>query len=217
MNHLRDITGDEPTSVLERLARRGPPARVGERCEMCATPVADEHGHVVDVEHRGLLCVCRPCYLLFTPDGAGQGNYRAVPDRYVDLGRDGIGPQLWDRLEVPVSVAFFFHNSALGHVVGLYPGPGGATESELALEAWDDLVAALPALVTMEPDVEALLVRGDGTSTQAYLVPIDHCYELTGRLRAAWQGIGGGAGAQQALDVAFDHLAARSRPAEPVR
>ena len=153
----RDLGG----SVLERLARRGPPARLGERCEMCGSPVADEHGHVVDVHARGMLCVCRPCYLLFTPEGSGHDHFRAVPDRYLDLGRDSIGPQLWDRLEVPVGVAFFFRNSVLGRIVGQYPGPGGATESELAFEAWEDLVAAVPGLADMVPDVEALLVRGE--------------------------------------------------------
>lgn len=178
---------------------------------MCAAQIGDEHGHVVDVQARGMLCVCRPCYLLFTPDGAGHDHFRAIPDRYVDLGRDSIGPQLWDRLEVPVSVAFFFHNSALGRVVGLYPGPAGATESELSLDAWDDLVAAVPALAGMEPDVEALLVRGDRSGgNEAYLVPIDRCYDLTGRLRSAWQGIDGGTEARRTVEAVFHDLAVRS-------
>lgn len=209
-------SGGGATSVLERLARRGPRSRAGERCEMCAVPIEDEHGHVVDIQARGMLCVCRPCYLLFTPEGAGHDHFRAVPDRIVALG-DAIGPQSWDRLEVPVSVAFFFHNSVLGHVVGLYPGPGGATESELPLEAWDDLLAAAPALRDMEPDVEALLVRGDGTTgTEAYLVPIDRCYDLTGRLRAVWQGIEGGNAVRDTLDTVFAELGRGAQPAEEV-
>lgn len=204
-------------SVLERLARRGPRAQAGERCEMCASPIADGHGHVVDIQARGMLCVCRPCYLLFTPDGAGHDHFRAVPDRIIGLGRDTIAPQLWDRLEVPVSVAFFFRNSHLDRVVGLYPGPGGATESELGLDAWDDITAAVPSLGGMEPDVEALLVRGGWDSgTDAYIVPIDRCYDLTGRLRAVWQGIDGGAAARETLDTVFAELAERARPAEGV-
>lgn len=198
-------------SVLERLARRAPRSRAGERCEMCATPIADEHVHVVDVHARGLLCVCRPCYLLFTPEGAGHDHYRAVPDRVLALGRDTIVPQLWDRLEIPVSVAFFFHNSPLGRVVGLYPGPGGATESELSLAAWDELREVAEPLSQMEPDVEALLVRSEPTgATEAYLVPIDTCYDLTGRLRAEWQGIEGGAAVGRILDDTFAELAGRA-------
>jgi Fe-S cluster biogenesis protein NfuA len=45
--------------------------------------------------------------------------------------------RLWDDLQIPVGVAFFFTNSELGRVVGVYPGPAGATESELTLAAWD--------------------------------------------------------------------------------
>ncbi len=44
---------------------------------------ATEHDHLVDLEQRSLLCTCRGCYLLFTPDGAGGGRFRAVPDRYL--------------------------------------------------------------------------------------------------------------------------------------
>lgn len=210
------IAGPTGGSVLERLARRGPPARVGERCEMCATPVADEHGHVVDVEARGMLCVCRPCYLLFTPEGSGNDHFRAVPDRYVDLGPGAIGPQQWDQLEIPVSVAFFFHNSKLGEVVGLYPGPGGATESQLSLTTWTDIVAAAPALGSLLPDVEAVLVRGAARgngdrASEAFIVPIDRCYELTGRLREVWRGIDGGGEAHAALDEVFGEVSRLSQ------
>ncbi len=204
--------GPERGSVLERLALRGPPAAVGERCELCSAPVGEGHGHVVDLKARGLMCSCRPCYLLFTPDGAGDGQFRSVPDRCVDLGPDAIGPQQWDQLEVPVSVAFFFHNSILGHVVGLYPGPGGATESELPFATWSELVDAVPLLASLEPDVEAVLVRGgrNRSTTEAYIVPIDCCYELTGRLRSVWKGIDGGSEAGKALDTFFAGIVERS-------
>lgn len=209
---------DRSGSVLERLARRGPPRPAGERCELCAEGIADAHGHVVDVRSRRLLCVCRPCHLLFTPDGAGGGQFAAVPDRSLALGVDAIGPQQWDRLEVPVSVAFFFHNSVLGHVVGLYPGPGGATESQLAFDAWHDLQRSAPALASMAPDVEALLVRRDDAGIiHAFVVPVDLCYELTGRLRSVWQGIDGGREAHRTLDDFFRWLADRSATAGPER
>ena len=58
------------TSAYDVLARiratRSTPQQAGERCEMCSEPIADEHQHVVNVEGRQLLCVCRGCYLLFT-------------------------------------------------------------------------------------------------------------------------------------------------------
>ncbi len=65
-------------------------------------------------------------------------------------------------------------------MVGVYPSPAGATESELPLGAWDAVLAAAPALATLAPDVEAALVRARGSRVEAYLVPIDVCYELVG-------------------------------------
>ena len=45
-------------AVLSRLRRRSaaPKPRPGERCELCAEPIADEHGHVVDIEAAQRSC-----------------------------------------------------------------------------------------------------------------------------------------------------------------
>ena len=82
------------------------------RCELCREPIGDEHDHLVDLEHRNLMCACRGCYLLFTPDGAGGGHYQAVPDRYLAFPDLGSRRAQWDALQIPVSVAFFFVNSS---------------------------------------------------------------------------------------------------------
>jgi hypothetical protein len=165
----------------------------------------------VDLEARRLLCACRGCYLLFTPEGAGGGHYRAVPDRYLALSGVRLSPAQWDALQIPVSVAFFFVNSALDRVAAFYPSPAGATESLLPLETWDELVAAHPALAALEPDVEALLVRAEGDVSACFLVPIDACYELVGHLRRLWRGFDGGREAHEALDGFFDRVRARAR------
>ena len=91
---------------------------------MCAEPIGEQHQHVVDLVGRGLLCTCRPCYLLFTAEGA-ELRYRAVPDRYLvpDRTSRSFGGQ-WDELEIPVGLAFFFRNSEQGRTVAFYPGPG---------------------------------------------------------------------------------------------
>ena len=89
----------------------GQPAEAPERCELCATEVGAEHGHIADLEGASLLCACRACYLLFTQQAAGRGRYRAVPDRYLhDPGRV-ITPAEWDQLEIPVGLAFFLRTS----------------------------------------------------------------------------------------------------------
>jgi hypothetical protein len=204
----------DPLAVLQRI-RESPPRdrpRAGERCELCTEPIPPEHGHLVDLEARNLLCACRGCYLLFTPTGAGGRRYRAVPDRYLTFPDFSLSPTHWDALQIPVSVAFFFINSTLERVAAFYPGPAGATESLLPLDTWADLVATNPALETLEPDVEAFLVRAnrDGGGAECFLVPIDACYELVGRLRRLWRGFDGGSDAHRALDAFFEQVRSKA-------
>jgi len=183
---------------------------------MCAEPIAAEHAHVVNVEARTLLCACRACYLLFTRPGAAQGRYRAVPDRRLRLPGFQLSDAQWEALQIPVRMAFLFRNSVLGRVVAFYPSPAGATESLLPLEAWEELAEANPVLASLEPDVEALLVRGSrsgggGGGFECFLVPIDACYELTGVVRRRWRGFDGGEDAWRDIDGFFAALRARSR------
>ncbi|UXA10278.1 hypothetical protein KXD97_19280 [Mycobacterium sp. SMC-8] len=203
--------------VLARVrADRAAPRPAGERCEMCAEPVGDEHQHVVDVEGRQLMCVCRGCYLLFT-DTAATLRYRAVPDRYLAFPDLALDRRVWERLQIPVGLAFFFHNSSLGRTVAFYPGPAGATESELDLQAWNDIRGADPRVDRLAADTEALLVRipdiPDATP-RGYLVPIDACYEFVGRLRMLWHGFDGGSEAHDFVDGFFTLLDQRA-PAVP--
>jgi hypothetical protein len=205
-----------PYEVLARITNRRPPEPAGERCEMCSESITDEHQHVVNVAGRQLMCVCRACYLLFTDDSA-ELRYRAVPDRYLAFGDFALDRRAWEALQIPVGVAFFFTNSALGRTVGFYPGPAGATESELDLDVWNALRTADSRIELLTDDVEALLVRvpseeeaGESSSPQTYLVPIDACYEFVGRLRMLWRGFDGGQEARQFIDAFFEQLAARS-------
>jgi hypothetical protein len=202
-----------PYDVLARITNRRPPEPAGDRCEMCSEQITDEHQHVVNVEGRQLMCVCRACYLLFT-DSTAELRYRAVPDRYLAFGDFALDRRAWEALQIPVGVAFFFTNSALGRTVGFYPGPAGATESELDLEAWNALRAADSRIDLVADDVEALLVRvpddGELAQPQTYLVPIDACYEFVGRLRMLWRGFDGGQEAREFIDGFFAHVAASS-------
>ncbi|HSK36358.1 MAG TPA: DUF5947 family protein, partial [Actinomycetota bacterium] len=126
----------------------------------------------------------------------------------------GLGEGQWDALQIPVRVAFFFHNSDLGRVVAFYPSPAGATESLLPLEAWAEVVAANPVMTDLAPDVEALLVRRAGQGFECFLVPIDACYELVGLVRMHWKGFDGGQEAWDAIDGFFDAVRERSRPVD---
>jgi hypothetical protein len=196
--------------VLARIRSQRPEPAPYERCEMCGAAVAHEHQHVVSIASRALLCTCRPCYLLFTSPDAHLA-YRSVPDRY--LAFPDLPAPVWEELELPVGTAFLFLNSTLGRVVAFYPGPAGATESELGLAAWDRVVAAAPVLATLRPDVEALLVRVEEQRVEAFLVPVDSCYELVGTLRRLWRGFDGGTEVRQQVAAFFHAVRARARPA----
>lgn len=205
-----------PYEVLNRIrSDRRAPEPAGERCEMCSERIADEHQHVVNVAGRQLMCVCRACYLLFTDSGADL-RYRAVPDRYLAFPEFALDRRAWEALQIPVGVAFFFTNSALGRTVAFYPGPAGACESELDLQAWNALGRADPRVGLLADDVEALLVRVPSSEAdelvapQTYLVPIDACYEFVGRLRMLWRGFDGGQEARAFIDGFFAQIEARA-------
>ena len=203
-----------PYEVLARItSNRRPPEPAGERCEMCNELIADEHQHVVNVAGRQLMCVCRGCYLLFT-DSQAELRYRAVPDRYLAFPDFALDRRAWTALQIPVGMAFFFTNSELGRTVAFYPGPAGATESELDLEAWNAISGADARVGLLADDVEALLVRvpeDEDAVPQSYLVPIDACYEFVGRLRILWRGFDGGQQARAFIDNFFAQIAARAR------
>jgi Family of unknown function (DUF5947) len=217
MSASRGIPDHSPLASLRRITTTRPEPVVGERCEMCAEPIADEHQHVVNLESRILMCTCRGCYLLFTSEQA-ELRYRAVPDRYLSFPEFSFGVSEWDELQIPVGLAFLFENSVQDRLVAFYPGPAGATESELPLDAWTRIVAANPQLGVLRPDVEALLLRGpdrERVGFSAHVVPIDTCYELVGRLRSLWRGFDGGQQARTAIEEFFAMVDARSRPAPP--
>jgi len=197
---------------------------------MCGERVPERHGHLVDTEQRSISCACTACALLFTRPG---GRYRTVPDRVRHDLDAPLTDAEWAELGIPVGIAFFFVNSALGHVVASYPSPAGVTECELDLAGWDRLAAAHRLLRAPSPDVEAILIvagsprlaggapvgasaddDADG-GVEAFLIPIDICYSLAGGLRVHWRGFDGGAEAQRLLTDFLADIRERARPLAP--
>jgi hypothetical protein len=200
---------------------------------MCGERVPERHAHLVDMEQRSIGCACTACGLLFTRPG---GRYRTVPDRVRHDPDAPLTGAEWAELGIPVGIAFFFVNSALGHVVASYPSPAGVTECELDLAGWDRLAAAHPLLRAPLPDVEAILIvagsprlaggpapapvgagAGDDAEggVEAFLIPIDMCYSLAGGLRVHWRGFDGGAEAQRLLTDFLADIRERARPLAP--
>jgi Family of unknown function (DUF5947) len=188
-----------------------PPADTAvEACELCGRPAGEQHGHVVDLSTRSLKCACRPCYLLFSRPDAG-GRFTAVPERYAYDPDHPISRAEWDALSIPVGSVFFLSSESGTHA--FYPSPAGATECQLDLAAFTELARDHPLLAAPRPDVEAALVRCEGEgAVEAFLVPIDVCYELVGTVRLLWRGFDGGEEARTAIEAHYARLRSLARP-----
>jgi hypothetical protein len=195
--------GHEPDSafaVLRKFARRRSNA---ECCELCSAELIPEHFHLLEIAKRQVLCVCNACAILFSETGP---RYRRIPRRARLLGDFKVTDQEWEALMLPINLAFFYHESAKSRVVAMYPSPAGPTESLLSLDSWADLEVQNPALLKMEPDVEALLVNRVGSTREYFLVPIDECYRLVGLIRVNWRGLSGGTEVWREIKEFFNGL-----------
>jgi hypothetical protein len=182
--------------LLRAFARKRPVpgAPPLERCELCGAAIGHErsttHEHLLEPARRELRCVCPSC--AFTTAGKAGSPWRRVPRAVERLASLRLGDEEWESLEIPVRMAFFVRGGD-GHARAYYPSPAGATESRLALEAWQGLVTANPVLGRLEAETEALLVNRVGTAREHYRVPIDRCFGLVGLIRLHWRGFTGGA------------------------
>ena len=197
-------------TALQKLLRKPVPAAPGERCDFCAVPVGEKHSHLIDLRARRIMCGCRPCTLTFEPQGAAGGRYKVIPDRYKKIEDLSLGDDAWDALQIPIGLAFFFYNSIDKKLGAFYPGPAGATESELPLGEWQALIGDHPLLSTLAADVEAILIRRRGAKTDVYLVPVDAAYELVGLIRTGWRGFDGGAEVKAKIDAYFERIEQRA-------
>jgi hypothetical protein len=204
--------------ALERFARR-PRSPSGDACELCGAPVGERHAHVVELERRSVCCACPTCARLFAQPGAGGGRLRTVPERVLQDPGFELSEAEWAALQIPVRLAFVFVSSATGRWSAVYPSPAGAVESAPSPDAWAAVAARSPLFAAVEPDVEAVLVRGPrgGGPLACLLVPIDACYELVGRIRRRWRGFDGGDEVRREMDRLFEALHARARPLRPGR
>jgi hypothetical protein len=197
-------------TALRRLARSRTAAEpsaaapAGSRCDLCGTTIDDEHRHLLQPAEHRILCACEPCFAM----RAGDPDLRPTGTRVQLLNGFRLTDDLWAAFQIPIGLAFFFRTAA-GEPVAFYPSPAGATESELFLEAWNDLVAANPALEGLETEVEALIVDRISDPHTYAIVPIDRCYELVGAIKASWQGISGGTAVEDALGAFFASLRGR--------
>ncbi|MGH7437576.1 MAG: DUF5947 family protein [Polyangiaceae bacterium] len=180
--------------------RRFVRAPVGDRCDACGSALAPDHEHRVHTIERRTECVCPTCAAR-DPGGV----FRRVRRHVTALGPvEGLSVD-WDRLGIPVRIAFFVA-SGDGGVTAFFPSPAGATQFHPSRQAWDDLRASSPAVAGMTPEVDALLVNHLGSAREQYVVSIDVCYELVGSVRRHWRGFSGGDDAWSAVETILSTL-----------
>jgi hypothetical protein len=177
-----------------------------EQCDLCGVEIPAEHEHMLHLGDRRILCACATCWA----QHSGDPELRPTGNRVVWLDDFDLPDELWARLEVPIGLAFFMRSSSVGGMVAMYPSPAGATESELKLGAWEDLLALNPELESLEPDAEALVVNRISEPSSYVIAPIDECYALVGAIKVSWEGISGGDAIERAVPTFFGRLRQRS-------
>jgi hypothetical protein len=203
-----DRTQAEVVSALRRLQMRQMPEGpqpIEANCDLCGTSMPEDHRHLLQLEERSIACVCESCWAL----RSGDPEFRPTGSRVVWLDDLDLPDELWARLRIPIGLAFFLRTG--GGVVAFYPSPAGATESELDLGVWDDLVARNPVLEDLEPEGETLIVDRLSGERRCAIAPTDQAYRLVGLVKASWRGISGGPEVGRAVTGFFDELRERAR------
>ncbi|HEX8919619.1 MAG TPA: DUF5947 family protein, partial [Chloroflexota bacterium] len=124
------MTQQSPFAALRQLIQESRQA-AEEQCDFCGQSIPAMHRHLLNLNSREIFCVCQACRILFDRREAGAGTRKLIPTRFLRLDGLDLTDTEWADLRVPVDMVFFTHNSQVGHVVALYPGPMGPTESLL--------------------------------------------------------------------------------------
>ncbi|GAC1488905.1 MAG: DUF5947 family protein [Solirubrobacteraceae bacterium] len=200
------------SGLRDRARPRAPPPPASaaredvELCDLCGVTIPDEHRHLLHLVERRIVCSCEACWAM----RAGEGDYRPTGNRTLWLPDLQLPEDLWASFQIPIGLAFFMGSTVTACVVAMYPSPAGATESELHFESWAQMVALNPVLAGLEPDIEGLVVNRMVDPPLYAIAPIDRCYELTGMIKASWEGISGGPGVEAAIAYFFERLQARA-------
>ncbi len=179
-------------------------------CELCSLPLTETHRHLFEVASGQIACACSGCALTF--QGVVDGRYKTVPRDSRALDGDLAAAIPWEHLSLPINLAFFVREGEDGSVSAYYPSPGGVTKSTLPFDSMRDILDETGIFSSLEPHVEALLVNRLTQKTEAFVIPIDQCYELTGLIRLNWRGFSGGEDVRREMNAFFDRVRTRARP-----
>jgi hypothetical protein len=145
-------------------------------------------------------------------DSSGLTKYRRVPRDVRILPDFRLTGKEWEKLLVPIQLAFLYRSTHAGRVIALYPSPAGVTEAEIDQEAWEMTVAENPVLKELQDDVQALLVNRLKGQREYFLCPMDRCFELVGLIRKNWRGFTGGDQVWNVVQTFLTQLKEGARP-----
>jgi hypothetical protein len=202
---LRGLARTSP-SQTRRPPGPGAPVPEVELCDLCGVTIPSDHRHLLHLTERRIVCACEACWAM----RSGEGDYRPTGNRTLWLPELDVPEDLWAAFQIPIGLAFFMRSTVTECVVALYPSPAGATESELHFEAWGRMLELNPVLGDLEPDIEGLVINRLAEPPMYAIAPIDRCYELTGLIKASWEGISGGPGVEQAVTSFFAGVRAQA-------
>ena len=177
-----------------------------EACDLCGIGIPSDHRHLLALSERRIVCACEACWAM----RSGEGDYRPTGNRTWWLPELEVPDDLWAGFQIPIGLAFFMESTVTSCVVAMYPSPAGATESELHFESWSRMLELNPVLSSLEPDIEGLIANRLSDPPMYVIAPIDRCYELTGTIKAHWEGISGGSGVEVAVTEFFEALRAKA-------
>ncbi|HEX4374732.1 MAG TPA: DUF5947 family protein [Puia sp.] len=198
-----------PISLVSKLRKIATPSKLAEpeeKCFFCGASLLQTHSHLADIGAMKFICTCEACKIIMS----GKNGLVSLPQRYLALENLDLSDELWADFLIPVNMAFFTISSSRNSAVAYYPAAAGATESKLKLDAWSRLVDLNPVLKNLTPDLEALLINRLDETPQYFLVPVDSCYELIGRIRISWKGIFGGKEVNDTIREFFKNVKEKS-------
>src|SRR5438034_3838503 len=129
---------------LQALRRFVSRTTTAEHCNICGAPLESHHQHLVEPATRKVVSACDVCAILFSDQS--EQRYRRVPRSARVLAEFNLSDAQWEKLMIPIGLAFFFHSTPAAEIVAVYPGQAGATEPFLPLDAWYHFVKNNPIL-----------------------------------------------------------------------
>ena len=199
-------TGRLPSTLVAGLGRLARPAPVEEDGEVRGLREPDLRGPPPPARARR---AAHPVRLRAVHRDASSGveNYCPVGTRTCGSTTSSSPTSCGRRSSCPSGLRSSCARPGTGTVVALYPSPAGATESELHLESWEQLVERNPILERARGRRRGARRQPHGRAAREHaIVPIDECYRLVGLIKSTWQGISGGNAISDAVPKFFEYV-----------